>query len=343
MKITYMMFLLPLLAWISSCHNSVSPIVDRQPGSRNYKWYVDTINTPENTITSLDGVSDTNVWATSWAGDFKLTVWHFDGTRWSTDSVYRMVSPHRVRVFSATSQWIVGGNGAIWNNSGSGWNEQGNAGLNNILEDIDGYAGNNLYTVGEYFDSLDNAHPVVYRQNGSVWAKVNTRDLLDCVFNDIRFYAPGEALIWSLKSLPDGSAPDSDKIFTFDETNLQQIYSGDEDADGGSSGFAVIPGGIVVLEGCKLIFMNSLGKENLTTIEEPNLGGRIEARSTADIFLGMTDGITHYNGTDVQYLFKFPNRNIHGTDIEAFPGSVFISADDWVTHKNFIYRGYLQQ
>ncbi len=342
MKITYMMFLLPLLAWISSCHNSVGPVIDRQPGSRNYTWYVDTINTPENTITSLDGVSDTNVWATSWAGDFKLTVWHFDGTRWSTDSVYRMVSPHRIRVFSATSQWIVGGDGAIWNNSGAGWNEQGNAGLNNILEDIDGYAGNNLYAVGEYFDSVDNAHPIVYRQNGSVWMKVNTRDILDCVFNDIRFYAPGRALIWSLKSLPDGSVLDSNKIFTLDGANLEEIYS-DVEARGKSSGFATISGGIVVLEGRKLILMNSVEEENLTTIEEPNLGGFIEARSTEDVFLTMTDGVAHYNGTDVRYLFKFPNPNIHVTFIKAFPGSVFISANDWVTRANFIYRGYLQQ
>ncbi|MCL5020856.1 MAG: hypothetical protein M1339_04160 [Bacteroidetes bacterium] len=352
MKITYMMFLLPLLAWISSCHNSVGPIIDRQPGSRNYTWYVDTINTPENTITSLDGVSDTNVWAVSTPGDFRVSIWHFDGKKWSTDSVYRvLLSPFRVRTFSAVNSWIVGNSGEIWINTGSGWNEQAKVyapipDMNGFkiawLEDIDGFDGSNLYAVGEYFDSSNNGHTLAFRQNGSSWTQVKTRDMLDCDFNYIRFYAPGKALIWSEKSLPDGSVPDSNKIFEFDGTNLHQIYS-DLDANGRACGFAPIQGGIVVLEGRDLIFMNESEKENLITIQEPNLGGRIEARSTEDVFLTMTDGVAHYNGTDVQYLFKFPNSNTFLTFIRAFPGSVFVSAHDYSSRLSFIYRGYLQQ
>jgi len=353
MKVIYLVPVVFLFTSFSSCRNSVGPVIDRQPGSRNYIWYVDTINTPENTITSLDGVADTNVWAVSTPGDFRTTIWHFDGRRWSTDSVYRvLLSPFRVRVFSAANAWIVGNNGEIWNNTGGGWSEQtkvyapvpnANGFKIALLEDIDGFDGNNLYAVGEYFDSLNNGHTLAFRQNGSSWSQVKVRDVLDADFNNIRFYSPGKALIWSEKSMPDGSAPDSDKIFMFDGLNLQEIYSGNEDANGGSSGFATIQGGIVVLEGRRLIFMNQYGKENLTTIQEPNLGGAIDARSTEDVFLGMTDGIAHYNGTDVQYIFKFPNPNIHGTSIKAFPKSIFISAQDWVSRTNFIYRGYLQQ
>ena len=53
MKMSYVVILAPALACFSSCHNSVGPVIDRQPGLRDYTWYVDTINTPENTIMSI--------------------------------------------------------------------------------------------------------------------------------------------------------------------------------------------------------------------------------------------------------------------------------------------------
>lgn len=200
------------LTLFSSCHNSVGPGDNSQPGQRNYTWYVDTINAAGNILRSVDGVSDSNVWAVSSAGDFRLTIFHFDGTKWTTDSINRPISPDGVRVFSANNGWMVGQDGRIWTNTGTGWNQQAKIAYG-FLEDIDGYAGINLYTVGEFFDNTGNAHPIIYRQSGSSWVNVNFKDIPDCGFNNIRFYAPGKSLIWVWKSLPDGSAPDSNKIF----------------------------------------------------------------------------------------------------------------------------------
>lgn len=92
-----------------------------------------------------------------------------------------------------------------------------------------------------------------------------------------------------------------------------------------------------------MIFLNGSGEANLATIQEPNLGGKIDARSTEDVFLTMTDGVAQYNGTDVQYLFKFQNPNVHVSFIKAFPKSVFVGASDFSTNINFVYRGYLPQ
>jgi len=40
-------------------------------------------------------------------------------------------------------------------------------------------------------------------------------------------------------------------------------------------------------------------------VENPNFYQRMWGRNSKDIFLLMTDGLAHYNGTDIEYLFYF--------------------------------------
>ena len=50
--------------------------------------------------------------------------------------------------------------------------------------------------------------------------------------------------------------------------------------------------------------------QTILTVDNPNFYQRIWGRNEKDIFLMMGDGLAHYNGTDIQYLFysDFPNH-----------------------------------
>ncbi len=58
----------------------------------------------------------------------------------------------------------------------------------------------------------------------------------------------------------------------------------------------------------------------------------------------MSDGIAHYNGSDVQYIYKTNNNNIslQGTFV-VFEKEVFIMADDIYNGLNYIIRGKLKE
>ncbi|MBK7227900.1 MAG: hypothetical protein IPH97_03270 [Ignavibacteriales bacterium] len=43
--------------------------------------------------------------------------------------------------------------------------------------------------------------------------------------------------------------------------------------------------------------------QTFLNVTNSNFYQRIWGRNTKDIFLLMTDGLAHYNGTDVEYLF----------------------------------------
>jgi hypothetical protein len=91
-----------------------------------------------------------------------------------------------------------------------------------------------------------------------------------------------------------------------------------------------------------LTFFDGVHEQDILAIQNNLFRNGIEARSTKDIFLGMTDGITHYNGTDIQYLYEFSNSSIHVTSIKAFSSEVFVLTQDLSTNVSLIYRGYLK-
>ena len=129
--------------------------------------------------------------------------------------------------------------------------------------------------------------------------------------------------------------------FSFDGLNLHEIYSAQENRIG-KGDFVSIPNGIIVLRGPRLTYYNGSQEQDILIVTSTLFGNIIDARSTKDVFLGMLDGIAHYNGTDIQYLYNFPTANIRGTEIMIFESSVFVLAYDRDKQINIIYRGYLK-
>ena len=73
MKIGFLVMIFAMMATLSSCNKVVGPHYATQPGPRAYTWQVDTINADGNILSSIDGSSDSSVWAVGEAGDFRLT------------------------------------------------------------------------------------------------------------------------------------------------------------------------------------------------------------------------------------------------------------------------------
>ena len=73
-----------------------------------------------------------------------------------------------------------------------------------------------------------------------------------------------------------------------------------------------------------------------------NFDNDIWGRSSKDIFLRMTDGLAHYNGSDIEYLLHFdkPRTQIFGAAL--FEKEVFFIVYESPTNLNLIYHGVLK-
>jgi hypothetical protein len=246
-KILVATFFISITALLNCCHKDEPCLTcppDIEPGRRDYTWYIDTVQAGGNFMNGIDGVLPNDVWAVTIPGDFSKTLFHFDGTKWTTDGINRSFSPQVVRAFTSNNVWSVGAQGDIWQYDGNQWRAQARLTVNNYfiaLESIDGDSPTNLYTSGTFFDSDNNLYALIYHLNGNIWSRVNIQDTL-CTLYKIRFYGSSKALIMGSTHVPDGSAPDSSKIFTFDGLNLNEIYSARENYLGRGN-FARIPGG----------------------------------------------------------------------------------------------------
>ena len=343
----YFMYLFAIIFMLtaSDCRkNPVGPI-DDTPGRRDYTWFVDTIYAGGNIIRGIDGISQTDVWAISEAGDLSKTFYHFNGTKWSTDGINRSIAPEAIHAFASNDIWCVGLQGDIWHYNGTAWSSQAKIPPPNTnyydLQDVDGNSSTDLYAVGNFSYNGGDLYPLMYHYDGNTWTRVNVQNILDCSLYKIRCYTQDKALVMGSTHKPDGSVPDSSKIYLFSGDNLQEIYSAVETV-GSMGDIAKVPGGILLLKGRGLFFFDGTNQQELITIQNSEFGNSVVGRGIKDVFFGMWDGIAQYNGADIQYLYNFSDPNIRIDFIKVFPNSIFINSYNRTLQINIIFRGYLK-
>jgi len=85
----------------------------------------------------------------------------------------------------------------------------------------------------------------------------------------------------------------------------------------------------------------------IVNVDNPNFYQRIWGRSANDLFLLMTDGLVHYNGGNMEYLFYFtepgrkPWTQIFG--VALFEDEVFFLVSEASPNLNLIYHGILTE
>jgi len=338
------LFLLYTLAFISC--NTTEPIVEDNvvPGSRDYEWTVDTLNIPFNILTRIWGLSPTNVWATGGGGGMDKTIWHFDGTKWSTDNISRPVVPASIFGFTKNDVWIGGNQGLIWHYNGSTWGSYTKYEIQDYpytaLEDLWGDEWNNVYAVGYAADGTT-YKGIILHYDGKKWEEVKIPSI-NISFIKIR-RARNESPNYYLRGVKFGGSIDSAKIYEFNGKNIKEIYAGTANS-GERCNLEQINDGMFFQKGYGLSRYRGGYFHPFYTIQESKYGGAFGGRSSKDIFLRMEDGIAHYNGSDVQYIFKTNdiNMSLQGTFV-IFEKEVFVMADNVGNGSTYIIRGKLKE
>ena len=329
---------------INCSDNSITP-VEVKPGRRDYVWYVDTLKTSENSINGIDGVSQNDVWAVTVPGNFRQTFYHFDGVRWTTDSVYRPFSPLAIEVISSTDIWCVGEEGGIWRYDGSTWQQSRKIVIDSSVFTTLYYTtgtSSNLFMVGSICRGGSKFYSLIYHYDGNHWSPIQIGNYPVQLYKISPFPFFNKYLIVGIRDQQKLDESDTSKIYEFDGHNLNEIYSAAVGPYGWGD-ISPIATGLIISKGMKIYFSDGIGEKQLVDVENIKLGNSIFARSEKDIFLAMLDGIAHFNGTDIKYLFKYDRSTVYIHGIKFFDKSVFIIAHDYDMNVNYIFRGYLKQ
>jgi hypothetical protein len=339
--------LIPFFIFLS-CHNPVEP-ANIAPGRRDYTWTVDTLTKlyPYNSYFILWGTSPTNLWCIGEGGDVDKMLLHYDGSTWKNFGYPGQgIEPWSIFGFSADDFWVGGGFGNIYRYSNGQFNQFGN----NLR--LDGYSmttlmkfwgngPNDIYAVGSAYKTIDSQlYIIIMHFDGNTWNYVIKPEIKG-QFLDIK-RGINDSPYYYLVSLSEYI--DSTSIYEFDGKTLKRIYY-QSDMDENFVGMFSVNNDIYFGFDKKVLKYNY--KFNSFTILNDFKGTNVRTmsnligRSKNDIFINMNDGIGHYNGNDIQTLFKL-NNTILFSDAMLFEKDVFFICPDPARRNFFIVHGQLK-
>jgi len=326
-----------------SCEKGTEP-EPLKPGRRDYFWTIDTL--PNSSyMGELWGSSPSDIWAIGAAGNITKTIYHFDGDKWSTDNIYRPISPRSIFGFSKDNIYIGGHNGTIWHYDGSNWaknaelKKDGN--IQVVFEHMWGSSKNDLFAFGAYPDeSLLANNSVIAHYDGSEWAMLNTNGIVGIVNRFYKNEQDGKSYLLSYRS-GGGEFPDSSLIYECTEGKYNFIY-GNYWSHSFQCDISLINDEVYFIMGSTIEKRINDEFQLFLMITNHNFYQRIWGRNSKDIFLLMTDGLVHYNGIDMEYLFYFnvtPKTQIYSAML--FENEVFFLTFEYLTNSYLIYHGKL--
>ncbi|MHB8905604.1 MAG: hypothetical protein ACYC6D_05725 [Melioribacteraceae bacterium] len=334
-----------LFTFLVSCNSNPleAPVA---PRTRDYVWTVDTL-LGYAYMNKLWGSSHRDVWAIGQPGIFSKSIWHFNGYNWSTDNVYRLFVPHSIYGFSGDNIWIGASDGEIWHYKNS-WEKvavltkDGHSDI--VFDNMWGESANDFYAVGAYPDQYGYNSSVIAHYNGSNWDMLNTDGLQGIVE---RFYKnkPDGKFYTQTYKIGGGQYPDSTLIYEYTPEFLiskryNKIY-GSIWTQGQQADISLIDGEVYFVLGNKIAKRVDDKFQTYLTVDNSNFYQRIWGRNSKDIFLLMIDGLAHYDGTDIKYLFYFnkPRTQIYIGGAALFDNEVFFLAGEFSTGLYLIYHG----
>ncbi|MCE7858000.1 MAG: hypothetical protein DYG97_15970, partial [Ignavibacteria bacterium CHB3] len=312
-----------------------------KPGRRDYVWTVDTLFMPFNSFTDITGTSPTNVWACGPGGDLDKTFYHYNGQSWNTDLIPRPISPLSVSSNSINFVWSCGLEGKIWKYCGNEWLEQyvyfANTDTLVVLQEIFAISENDIYAIGQYFVSNEDYWGLILHYNNSKWQDM-TIPKIRTLFTEIGKDKVKDKLY--LRGLTQQNLNENDyQLYEINGTTLNEIKSGSQNDDEFGNIF-VLGSHIYFIIGYDFFKFNGNDFLKIGRLsDDPKFLHVGWGRNEKDIFLGMRDGIAHYNGDSTVYLYQTPNNVFVRAGIVFENEIFFIGRDSY--GNNLMFHGKL--
>ena len=340
--LTIIFFLTAALIFLNTC-DSTEPVDDLKPGRRDYTWTVDTLTGLNNPRFRMWGSSPTDIWATT-SSNWENSISHFNGSRWSSYGIPDLTNAQAIFGFSPSDVFIgTGDRGRIWKFDGTTWNmfaeltKDGQTYL--VFDNIWGTSKDNFFALGAYPDQFGFNKSVIAHYVNNNWVMLNTDGLYGIVE---RLYNNSPDSKTYLLVIGGTNFTDSTKVYELIQGGYQLLY-GNLWTKGLQADISLINNEVIFVLGNQIARRTNNQFRTILNVTNPNFYQRIWGRNVKDIFLLMTDGLAHYNGSDMEYLFYFnrtPSTQIYGAAL--FEKDVFFLVDEAPSGLSLVYHGRLE-
>ncbi|NWF88211.1 MAG: hypothetical protein HXY50_01980 [Ignavibacteriaceae bacterium] len=169
-----------------------------------------------------------DVWAIGPGVSVFNSIWHYDGFRWTTDSIPRAITPTGIFGFASNDVWIGTAEGAFWNYNGSSWREVVKLTLpeyNRIyIENIWGPAPNNIYAVGFAENTSTNDYKAILLNfNGIKWEFVQIPKIKLSFTNILKQNSSG---LFIINAYDLAGTDNNNRLIVYNGTDFNEIYVG---------------------------------------------------------------------------------------------------------------------
>ncbi|MCX7874817.1 MAG: hypothetical protein N2321_01480 [Melioribacteraceae bacterium] len=340
MRATILIISILLIFLSLSCKHLTEP--EPQPGRRDYVWSADTIDIPFDSFVSIWGSSPTDVWA---GGVQPSDLYHFTGVRWEKWKKYINSTCEALWGLSNTNIWMGGSDGTIWHFDGNQWKENFVYKNKNYayatITDFCGSTPNDIYAVGILSPGVgDLQRGFILHYDGYQWKEIYVANSQSQFFRikkqENKYY---------INSIAVNNATGRDTIAFYE-------YNGKELKNIFAKPLTEITFGTFNTIGEKLYFLISKDVYNYQngsfikkfSLDIPDFGYQIYGRSEKDLFVRMKNGLAHYNGTTIEYLYRFDsNWTSVSSQAAIFEKEVFFTVNDPINNKDFILHGKLKE
>ena len=303
------------------------------PGKRNYVWEVDTLDTPMNQISSVWGSAPNNVWAVGEGGTYKDRLQHYDGTKWTAYSKELInIGGSTLYGFDADNIWMGGQAGwgfhgaGIWHYNGAKWSRNYNYNIEGSYSiRVNDIWGNRLYDIYAcgivvFHDSVkeDELRGFVLHYDGKQWREI-ARAQVNSQFHVVRKERKN---VYLLSTVVKNSSFVGFEIYKLKDAKLEKIFSVQRTQIHAVNMCTILGKVYFVMDHDILRYVDGKFTKYLT-IDHETFASVIHGRNEFDIFLRMRDGIAHYNGEDIEYLYHFPRGSINLYNAFLFEKEVF--------------------
>lgn len=324
---------------INSCTESITN-PEPEPGRRDYVWKVDTLFLPFNSFTDITGTSPTDIWVCGPGGDLDKTFYHYDGQSWKSDLVSRPFSPKSISSLSYNNVWSSGRTGMIWKFNGSQWSQVYKHNINGnddiTFERISPISGNNIFAVGQYFIKNDYGG-IILQHNGAEWIQLNI-PRIRTAFVGIKKSENGKIYLWGVTN--EQFTESRYQFYELEGNSLKEIYNGSQNTDAEYGSLLQLGSKTYFIIGYDFFSYNGNIFSKVGRLsDDPRFLNVGWGRNEKDIFLGMRDGIAHFNGENTVYLYQ-TSENIFVRKGIVFDEEVFFIGRDG-NGNNLIFHGIL--
>lgn len=289
----------------------MEPEPNYEPGRRDYVWTADTIKAYYIYFSSIWGKTFDNVWAVSMVGGTFENIYRYNGKNWYKET--KTPIGNTVSLWGTDDNlWISTHDGHIWNYSNNIFASSQQFLYEGIEIDFFSIAGKNnneIYACGGK-NSPYSKDGVIYKNYGAGW-QLNKIIRNSGVIIRARYSAVNDMFYFSAY-LDNEAKNDTVRLYEYNGKNLKVIYD-NYVSENTSCVINDINGYLYVTIGRKIYMYYKDNFEQILEINNPNFGGQTWGRNKNDIFIRMFDGLMHYNGSDTQYILKFPENVSFGT------------------------------